>query len=119
VGEAQSKVSTFLTEFKSIVTEGRGLDVVPRLVNRDALVKLGLTEAIRRAEILGLSVADYCDGPKEDRDRPGEVWEFGKIIGGKQVYIKLKIATVAGNRIAKCISFHEAEYPLKYPLRKR
>ena len=67
--------------------------------------------------LIGLSVADFCAGPKADRDRPGEVWEFGKAIDGCDVYIKLKLVEVDGVRIAKCISFHIAKYPLKYPHR--
>ena len=35
------EVAAFLKEFKVVVTEGRGLDVVPRLINRDALIDLG------------------------------------------------------------------------------
>ena len=58
---------------------------------------------------------DYCDGPKPDKDRPGEVWEFGKLMEGKDVYIKLKIAHVERVKLAKCISFHEAERALCFP----
>lgn len=119
MGETESAVSAFLTEFKLIVTEGSGLYVVNRTENRDSLVTLGITEAIRRREILSLSVADYCAGPEEDRDRPGEVWIFGKTINDAHVYIKLKIAGTAGVRFAKCISFHVAEYPLRFPLREK
>lgn len=65
--------------------------------------------------MLGLSVADYSAGPKPDRDRGGDIWEFGKDIDGYEVYIKLKVASVDDAMIAKCISFHIAQYPLKYP----
>ena len=83
------------------------------------LLKYTLTDNIknRKDEILSLSTTDYCSGPKPDKDMPGEIWEFGKRIGGKGVYIKLKIAQVGNNKIAKCISFHKAEFPLCYPLK--
>jgi hypothetical protein len=110
-------VSAFLTEFKLIMTDGRGLDVIPRQANQNALLSLGLTERNRREEILSLSVTDYCSGPKQDKDQPGSVWEFGKSVSGKEVYIKLKIAEVKGTKIAKCISFHEAAYPMIFPFR--
>ena len=113
----EADVSAFLTEFKLIVTKGRGLDVIPRQPNQDALVNLELTERNRKECILGLSVYDYCSGPKPDKDRPGHVWKFGKRIAGKEVYIKLKIAVAESAKIAKCLSFHEAEYPLIYPFR--
>jgi len=53
-----------------------------------------------------------------DIDRPGVIWEFGKNIEGKEVYIKLKIAEIAGKKYAKCISFHRAKFPMCYPLKK-
>lgn len=70
-------------------------------------------------KLMTLSVADYCEGPKPDKDRPGDVWVFGKQIGGKEVYIKLKIAQVRQEKIAKCLSFHAAKYPLGFPFRDK
>ena len=108
-------IGKFLKEFKKIATEGRGIDIVSRRKNQDSLAKLGLTKRNCRDEILSLSVTDYCDGPKPDKDRAGEIWEFGKQISGEEVYIKLKIAQVGDEIIAKCISFHVAEFPLCFP----
>lgn len=108
-------VRQFLREFKQIATAGRGIDIVDRRKNMESLATLGLTKKNCREEILGLSMQDYCDGPKPDKDRPGEIWEFGKLIEGKEVYIKLKIAPVEGVKLAKCISFHVAEGPLCFP----
>lgn len=112
-------VSAFLKEFKLIVTQGRGLDVIPRLVNRDTLIELGLTERNRKQTILNLSACDYCSGPEADTDRPGDVWVFGKTLAAKEIYIKLKIAQVGKTEIAKCLSFHEAERALQYPLKSK
>lgn len=108
----------FLRDFKNIATKGRGIDFVPRKKNIESLAKLGLNKKAAKSEILNLSVSDYCDGPKPDTDRSGEVWEFGKEILGKEVYIKLKVAQVKGDKIAKCLSFHIAEFPLCFPLVK-
>ena len=113
------QVAVFLKDFKSIVTEGRGLDAINRETNRDALIELNLTKRIRKKEILSLSKEDYCSGPKPDKDMPGNIWEFGKIINGEEIYIKLKIAEAGHVRIAKCISFHKAKFPLIFPLKKR
>lgn len=112
------QVSVFLKEFKSIATEGRGLYVIDRKKNLLALIGLKLTQKNRKNEILSLSNENYCKGPKPDKDQKGDIWEFGKIINGEEVYIKLKIATIGNERIAKCISFHKAEYPLIFPLQK-
>ncbi len=59
-------------------------------------------------------------GPDDDRDRPGKVWVFGRHIEGREVYgWKLKLATVGKEVIAKCLSFHPAEFPLCFPLRSK
>ena len=111
-------VAKFLKEFKKIATEGRGIDFIPRNKNRDALLKLGLTKKNAKQEILSLSVDDYCSGPEPDKDRGGEIWEFGKTLEGKEVYIKLKIAQAGKEEIAKCISFHPPNFPLIFPFRR-
>ncbi len=112
------QASIFLKDFKKIVTQERGLDIVDRKENLNSLLQLGLTKKNCKHEILNLSVSDYCAGPKLDKDRPGVIWEFGKKISGYDVYIKLKIAESGSVRIAKCISFHIAEYPIINPLKK-
>jgi hypothetical protein len=109
-------IAKFLKKFKKIATEGRGIDFISRRKNLDSLAKLGLTKKNCKEEILSLSVAEYSHGPKPDKDRKGEIWEFGKLIANKEVYIKLKIAQVGKEKIAKCLSFHVAEYPLCFPL---
>ena len=112
----QLKSALFLKEFKQLVQEG-GLYVVNRLDQQKSLAELGLTKEACKIEILGLSVTDYCKGPQPDKDRPGDIWVFGKNIAGREVYIKLKIAQIVSHRIAKCISFHTAEQPLDYPFK--
>lgn len=110
-------VRDFLLEFKQVATGGSGIDIVPRAETRPTLARLGLTKANLEEILLGLSVTDYCRGPEPDRDRPGDLWIFGRTIEGQDVYIKLKVAQAGDKRIAKCISFHFARYPLKYPHR--
>jgi hypothetical protein len=60
-------------------------------------------------------VLNYVDGPLQDVDRTGHVWIFGKTIRGVQVYIKLKIADDDGTDWPMCISFHQAERPMRFP----
>jgi len=111
------QASEFLKEYKKFVSQSGNFYVVNRKKNRDALIELGLIRKNRKDEILSLSTTDYCSGPKPDKDMLGEIWEFGKRIDGNDVYIKLKIAQVRNDKIAKCISFHKAEFPLSYPLK--
>ncbi len=110
-------VRDFLLEFKQVATGGSGIDIVPRTETRSTLARLGLTKANLEEILLGLSVTDYCRGPDPDRDRPGNLWIFGYEVEGHEVYIKLKVAQAGDKRIAKCISFHIARFPLQYPHR--
>ncbi len=113
----RDNVRKFLGEFKEIVVSGIGLDVVNRKDNMTALVELGITSNIRKEIILNLSVDNYSSGPEPNTDQPGEVWIFGGKINDKEIYIKLKVDKYGGEKFAKCISFHHAQQPLKYPFR--
>ncbi|MBN1618352.1 type II toxin-antitoxin system MqsR family toxin [Candidatus Dojkabacteria bacterium] len=112
----ETDVKKFLDEFKGIVSNDT-LYVINRQKNREGLIMIGITKKQRQNEILSITVTDYCAGPELDKDRPGNVWIFGKKIGTKEIYIKLKIAQIGLKKIAKCLSFHVAEYPLCYPLK--
>ncbi|MBF0563715.1 MAG: type II toxin-antitoxin system MqsR family toxin [Nitrospirae bacterium] len=116
MNETTKRVREFLMVFKQIA-DRRGIDVVPRRVNNQTLADIGLTKKNRYYEILSLSVQDYCRGPLvDDSGMKGEVWVFGKSIENVTIYIKLKIAEIEEKpHIAKCISFHEAKHPLKFP----
>lgn len=115
--DTKRAIYNFLKEFKRIGTQGRGIDIVNRRKNLAALSKLGLTKQNCKEEILSLSVSDYFRGPEPDIDRPGEVWEFGKVIQGKEIYVKLKIFRGGKIRLAKCISFHASEFPICFPFK--
>lgn len=111
------EVRNFLLEFKQAVTGGSGVELVPRDETLSTLARLGLTKANLEEILLRLSTTDYCQGPEPDRDRPGEIWVFGREIEGEEVYIKLKVAQTKSRTIVKCISFHIAQFPLDYPYR--
>jgi len=123
----QQRVRDFLMEFKLIVEEGRGLDVIPRKENLELLAATGvLTEQLRRDVILGLSATDYCDGPlaNEVPGHKGGIWIFGASVGGEETYIKLTIEPVKDEngaivKLAKCLSFHPADRVLEYPFRAK
>ena len=114
--ETEAGVIKFLNEFK-IIAKKRGVYFVPREEFVSTLISLGITRAICKDELLSLSVDDYCRGPENDRDRPGRIWVFGKRFEGRELYIKLKIAKAGKETIAKCLSFHPAEFPLCFPFR--
>jgi hypothetical protein len=111
----RTRIHSFLIEFKKAATGGKGVFLVPRHDSMVTLSHLGLTKRNLAEILLTLSVEDYCNGPEDDRDQGGEIWVFGKLIRGYEIYIKLKVAVVDGDSIAKCISFHIAKFPLRYP----
>jgi len=91
--------------------------VVPRNINKQALIELGLTPKQRKEIVLELTCRDYVEGPLRDDSRPkDEVFVFGKEERGKEVYIKLKVSHIEGKDRGTCLSFHEAEYPLRHQL---
>ena len=106
-------VVSFLAEVKRTVSAD-GFYPIHIKKNRDCLARLGITLNDQRKEILDLSLTDYCSGPKKDRDEAGYVWEFGKCISGCEVYIKLKVVDIDNVQFVKCISFHEAEWPMHF-----
>lgn len=73
---------------------------------------------IERLQVLDtLTAEDYSEGPKpEDWYGSKEMWVFGKQVKDEEVYIKITLGMPGTNTI--CISFHIAEHPMKYPLKK-
>ncbi len=49
---------------------------------------------MREKIIMSLTVEDYYKGPTEDKlNYMGELWEFGKSVDKKEVYIKISKGT--------------------------
>ncbi len=113
----RKEIQSFLIGFKQVVTQGSGVFLVPRHDTRVTMSHLGITKKNLEEILLALSVENYSSGPEDDRDRSGQVWVFGKVVRGYEIYIKLKVAEVSGKKVAKCISFHIASYPIEYPYR--
>jgi hypothetical protein len=62
-----------------------------------------------------LSLENYSETLfDKDDDNPPLLFVFGKTIQGKEVYIKLKIKESMIKKVL-CISFHFAQYKMKYP----
>lgn len=111
------RVKEFLLAFKE-VGSAKGINLpLYREETRPAMEHLGLTRRNVEELLLSLSVENYSKGPEKDRDRDGEIWVFGCGVGDEEVYIKLKLVTIGETSITKCISFHLAEFPLKYPFK--
>lgn len=111
-------VQIFLRDFKNAAIDYFDLSY-RRDKNLETLAELGLTLQDCKNIIISLAVEDCCKQPEDDRDevRGGSVWFFGKKIGGRDIYIKLKLVDLGEKKLAKCLSFHFADHPLQYPLK--
>lgn len=93
------------------------LSIIPRDKNIRFLSQIGWNFKIARKKLKKLSLAQYVKGPIPDRDRKGDIWVFGIKTDRYEVYVKIKLYKIEQEFYPKCLSFHEAEYPLKYPFR--
>jgi len=117
----RENVRNFLQSVKETIANpvaDQGWVLVPRLENKECILQLGFKYQDIRETLLDLSVEDYCEGPCRDRDQPGELWVFGKVIESKTVYIKMKLAFFGQLRIVRVLSFHFAERTLGHPLKE-
>ncbi len=116
---SKEEVRDFLQQIKETITNPiKGCDgwvLIPRPENKDCISALGFRPNDIANTILSLSVTDYCDGPCHDYDQPGNLWIFGKTIEGKEVYVKLKIASLSNLRMVRIVSFHFSQEALNYP----
>jgi hypothetical protein len=111
-----SQVTLFLFQFKEFAQNV--FSFYPRKESLDTIARLGITIPQATQEILLLTYEDYYRGPIPDTDsrKGGEYWEFGKLISGQEIFIKLK--TVSESGAAICFSFHIPERQIKYPFKR-
>ena len=113
----ENEVKKFIKNFK---TKLKVFDIIfldKRRKNTQALLDLEITPAQRRKIIESIEVKDFVKGPvKEEIYGMSDMWVFGKQLKNKEVYIKISLGKP--NQQVICISFHIAEYPLKYPFKK-
>lgn len=94
--------------------------VIERLntANDDTLTTLQITPYQRADEIRKLTYKNYFRGPSPDHADPSKTWwEFGTVVKGYEIYIKLQIYEISGKKRGKCLSFHIASWSIKYPFR--
>jgi hypothetical protein len=111
-----SEIESFLTQLKTKI-DVFGVAFRGRDKNLQALNDLDITSKNREDYLKELTTVDYCSGPNVDKELPGrsDYYEFGLVINNKDVYIKLSLGSA--NKMVDCISFHIAEWPLKFPLK--
>ena len=110
------EVQIFLEDFKAKLTIWGVVFRDDRSKNAQTLLALDIAPVFREKMLKELLVTDYCGGPiKENLNGGTDMWVFGKMIKGLEVYIKITLG-IAGRQVI-CISFHVAEHPMRYPLK--
>ncbi|MBU2604082.1 MAG: type II toxin-antitoxin system MqsR family toxin [Actinobacteria bacterium] len=113
--DRRSRVVLFL-ELMKLTARSRFV-FVGRRKNLDTLAMLGMTREHAQSLVLGLTPDNYVGGPDADHNHPGlDVWVFGLGDSGHEVYVKLQV--IPDPAACLCVSFHESERPLHYPLRE-
>jgi hypothetical protein len=111
---SRDEVNNFLADFKAKMNV---FDIIyrnDRNKNSQALLDLEITQKDRRAVIENLSVEDFCEGPLDDTLYGiAPMWVFGREVKNSEVYLKISMGRA--NNPVVCISFHKAEYNMKYP----
>jgi len=85
--------------------------------NENTLLALEFKHVHVRDILKKLEPEDYSKGPVADTlYKLSDMWIFGKMVKGKEVYIKIQLGPPASQTI--CISFHFSEHKMEYPLKK-
>ncbi|MBO9632704.1 MAG: hypothetical protein J7578_06265 [Chitinophagaceae bacterium] len=110
------EVESFLVELKIKLSIWGVVFRNEREKNLHSILLLELTTPQRVKILEELRGSDYCEGPKPNGiDSCQDLWVFGVFIKSREIYIKLTMGFK--NEPVRCISFHIAEYPLRYPFK--
>ncbi len=119
---SKGAVQTFLIELKTILNrKDSKLIIIERDDKKsgynlsDCRAELGIDNNDIKEYLKGLTLHNYietCDDEKNLKSK--EYYIFGLEIKNKEIYIKIKIQSY-DKRIVLCMSFHYAEYKLKFP----
>ena len=118
---SKDEIRAFLRQFKAAARQNLIFPEPDRQKNLIFLLKQGIAAEERKEILLGLRVEDYIHGPESsDRDPKGprNVWVFGVEYGETETFVRLRLIEEEKEMYAICISFHEAERPLKFPYRR-
>jgi hypothetical protein len=114
----KSEVERFLKDFKVKMGIYQIIFLDDRGKNAQALLDLDISPISRKETLTNLKAEDYSEGPLEEKMRGIlPMWVFGKTVKKQEVYIKISMGRENSQTI--CISFHPAEHPMNYPLKKQ
>jgi hypothetical protein len=116
------EVRDFIAQLTTCIEFGSKAEFRRTAKNIQGLATLNLTEAEAIQLVCRFTSDNYCGGPEPDADEDGKkVWKFGFDMSGVEVYVKIRLDASAKRRafLRPVIrSFHPAEHPLHYPLRR-
>jgi hypothetical protein len=113
---SKEKVDEFLKDFKIKMKFWGVVFLDDRGKNFETLTQLDIRPKDREQILEELIAEDYAEGPKpEEMYGTKEMWVFGKIVKGQEIYIKITKGIQGSNVL--CISFHFAERKIKYPFK--
>lgn len=114
--DLRRKTEEFLSDFQQKMKTWGVLFRDDRGKNLQALANLEIRPKERRKILESLKAEDYYQGPIPDKLLGGsKMWVFGKHWREFEIYIKITMGASGTSVI--CISFHEAEFPMEYPLK--
>jgi hypothetical protein len=117
----KEEVETFLRDFKQkMAARVGGYSVIfsrERPKNLQTQLDLELKEFEKEKYLSELTVEDFYKGPTQDVDGGPDLWEFGKMVKSKEMYIKISIGKL--NKPVRCVSFHFPEREIKYPFKTK
>jgi len=116
------EIASFLRTVKLIMQLGKSEGArftlaTVREKNLQTLAVLELDLSDVADVIMSLSTTDYSEGPLKDSTIKGDLWVFGKVVKGSEVYIKLKVIGDNRNQQVAILSFHQPERKIGYPLK--
>jgi len=111
----EKEVESFLTDFKQKMSVFDIVVLRSRGENLKTLLELELSDSAVKKHVSELTVKDFYKGPTKDRDDEPDLWEFGKQIKNREVYIKVTRGFL--NKPVICISFHFPVRTITYPFK--
>lgn len=110
----REEVEVFLIGFHGKMTVFE-VYFLERKKNLQALLDLEMVPVKRKEILRQLKAEDFYRCPAKDQETGPDLWEFGRIVNGKELYIKVHMGYEG--RPVICVSFHIAERPIKYPFK--
>lgn len=110
-----TEVAAYLHRAKAVIAASHVV-IASGQKNSATLATLGLRYQHQMEILLALTPQNYCGTHDAVDASRGEAWVFGVRERGMDIYIKFVIEERPDTHdLVLCLSFHEAEYPLRFP----